>query len=665
MTAQVSTPSGPIALAIALWLTALPVWLAGCRSVPGCRSDPPAVAELLQHEGTVESSAGDGTWKSAQDGHRFPCDHSLRTAAGAWARIEIRGSGRARLEPETTVHFRCDEGQTRFDLEVGVASIQVEEGGAAFDLEFGRATLSDGEFQLRNDDGETRLEVLVGTATIERSDGTSAEVGPGQMFGLEIGRATIETTGEPDAGVPDAGIADASVLDAPVIDTDEVVIVLSGPGTRSRAPGAKRLEPMKPGEYRLAPGTELRLGRRAQAELARGEEQARLAGAANVVLGAPPAAGAGDEGASGELLTVQRGTATLEGQARARVPGGTVAVRSTGAGAEARIIVDRRRTRVRALRGKTDVTGKGGGEESLQLGERVTLSHAGRIELYGRAPARAHVVIKAGESPVIHDPRPPTAIGVDFDEECGETGGEGVVEVAPRRTFSGEIIISKNTGQANILLDPGRIHFYRVRCLRKGAPAEIVARGRLRVLRDRATKQLPRRPPRNTIDADGRLWTVLYQNALPEIIFVWPRPSGSGPLQLHISRAGGDETVTKVARPSHRMPSGKLAEGTYQFFFQRGTNRSKTSTLRIEFDNAAPSAFLRQPAVGKAWTGASLEVAGTALPGSSVSVAGTSVDADRKGRFSTSVSLPVASGIVAIRTAHSKAGIHYYLRRKP
>lgn len=663
MTGHVRTSSGPVrALTPSLVLTLALVL------VPGCRSDPPAVAELLEHQGAVETSAGDGSWSAAEDGDRFPCEHALRTASGAWARIAISGSGRARLEPETTVHFRCKKGQARFDIEVGVASIQVENDGAAFDLEIGRATLSGGgEFQLRNEDGKTRLQVVLGTATIELSDGSSEEIGPGQSLGLEFGRATIERAAgdlPPDAGADDGAMADAGVTDGSVIETDEVVIVLRGRGSRSRAPGSKRFAPVKPGEYRLAPGTELRLGRRARAALTRGPgeagEQATLAGSAEVVIGGP------GDGQTGELLTVRRGTATLRGETRARVPGGAIALGSDRA--EARVTVDRRKTRVRALRGKTDVEGKSGGRESLQLGERVTLSHAGRIELYGRAPARAHVVVTAGESPTIHDPRPPTAVAVDFAEACGETGGEGVVEVAPRRSFTGEIAISKNTGQANVLLDAGRTHFYRVRCLRDGAPAEIVARGRLRVVRDRATKRLPKRPPRNTIDADGRLWTVLYQNALPEITFVWPRPTGSGAFQLHISRSGGETTITRTSKSSHRMASGKLEEGTYQFFFQRGArpeDRSRTSTLRIEFDNAAPSAFVRRPGVSQAWTGDSLEVAGTALPGSSVSVAGTPVDADRKGRFSTTVSLPTTSGIVAIRTAHPRAGVHYYLRRKP
>ena len=55
-----------------------------------------------------------------------------------------------------------------------------------------------------------------------------------------------------------------------------------------------------------------------------------------------------------------------------------------------------------------------------------------------------------------------------------------------------------------------------------GRPSKVVARGTVRVERDAGTSQLPARAPTSLVDADGRGYTVYYQNQLPEVRVRWP-----------------------------------------------------------------------------------------------------------------------------------------------
>src|SRR5690606_36032032 len=123
---------------------------------------------------------------------------------------------------------------------------------------------------------------------------------------------------------------------------------------------------------------------------------------------------------------------------------------------------------------------------------------------------------------------------IRFADACA---GEGIVEVSSRPRFTGEVVWSKGTGSASVLL-AARTHHYRVRCVSEGEVEDTVrARGTIRVMRDDGTRPLPTRPPENVVDADGRRYTVLYQNRLPEITFRWPRTAGSGPFVLHLEPA--------------------------------------------------------------------------------------------------------------------------------
>lgn len=386
----------------------------------------------------------------------------------------------------------------------------------------------------------------------------------------------------------------------------------------------------------------------------RGAEQAELDGPAEVTVGQP----------GGDLLEAHTGSALIkatDARVRIRVPGGViVARRAPGAGTQTRVEVGKKSTRITPASGVVEVTSDRGDTEILTLGERASLDRGGSIETRGRAPEYADLVISAGESASVHDPRPPTAVAIDFAGVCP---AEGVVEVATSRRFKGALRMSTGTAKAHVLLDRGS-HFYRVRCLEGGVPEPRARQsGRLQVLRDDGTRQMPRRAPKNPVAADGRRYTVLYQNRLPEIELYWRNPGAGGPYQLHIVPERGKAQVLSTAEPRYQLASGKLDEGTYRFFFTaKGGIQSRTSTVRIDFDNAAPSAYLRAPRVSQAWKGDTIAVAGAALPGWDVSIGGNEVSTDGQGRFSITVPRPSGQRALAVKLSHRR-GTHYYLRR--
>jgi hypothetical protein len=182
------------------------------------------------------------------------------------------------------------------------------------------------------------------------------------------------------------------------------------------------------------------------------------------------------------------------------------------------------------------------------------------------------------------------------------------------------------------------------------------------VARDSGVQPLPRGAPRTTVDADGRRYTVLYQNLLPELTFRWPRPPAAGGYVLRVE--GGRQPVEQRAtQPSASFPSGRFDEGTYRFTWATADNarRSQPTTLTIDFDNAAPAAYVRQPAPGAAISG-TVHVEGAALDGASVSAGGHALSMDGQHRFNGDVAVGGEDACLAIRIAHPQRGVHYYLR---
>jgi hypothetical protein len=292
------------------------------------------------------------------------------------------------------------------------------------------------------------------------------------------------------------------------------------------------------------------------------------------------------------------------------------------------------------------------GDQKLHTGEEATIDRKGAFKLArGRGPAVADLIVGAGDSVVVHDPKPPTAIGFPLGSVCPRGG---IVELG---TAS-----SGGEGLVNILAPAGN-NRYRIRCVTDdGLEKKPSREGTLSILRDSGMRQLPRKPPPTQVDTDGRNYTVLYQNQLPKVTVRWPSAPVGSSFTLHVDSSGKSRTV-QSGSAEYSFAAGGLTEGVHQLWFEGGGKKSKTTTVNIRFDNAAPTANLTSPAEGSFAQGAAVTVSGTALPGWSVSVGNQQLPMDEQQRFSSSVPGPAGQRGLAIRFSHPQRGVHLYLRR--
>lgn len=275
---------------------------------------------------------------------------------------------------------------------------------------------------------------------------------------------------------------------------------------------------------------------------------------------------------------------------------------------------------------------------------------------FGRGPARVDLLVGIGESLVIHDPRPPTAIGVPTSGRCP---GGALLTIDGGRAHSQE-----TTGEAQVsaALGPGS-HRYVVRCLdAKGERGNKLGEGSIAVLADGGSRQLAKTAPATDVETDGRRYTVLYQSLLPRISVRWPSAPAGASLSLTVTSPTGTKHLTTKG-PSYSFAPGALAEGDHTFVFEGGGARSRPTSVAIRFDNAAPTASISSPADGSFGPGQSVLVAGTALPGFTVSVGNETLPQDGQNRFSATIAAPGGVGALAIRFAQPQRGVHYYLRR--
>jgi hypothetical protein len=265
------------------------------------------------------------------------------------------------------------------------------------------------------------------------------------------------------------------------------------------------------------------------------------------------------------------------------------------------------------------------------------------------SPARAHFALASGESATVHDAAAPVAVRLDPPAGCG-----GLVSVT--LATSGRGTRFEGTGAVIVSVPAGRVR-YTVRCA-TGQVAERARTGAITVRRDDGSLRLESVPPRNLFDADGRRYDVLYQNALPIVTFRWAQ-AGAGPYQVEVVSGGRTRTVA-ASGASHVFDSGALRDGEHRLTYIAGARRSATTIVRVRFDNAAPTAHIREPR-GTVARG-SVHVAGMAIEGATVSVGGTPLALDGDNRFEGDVAAPADLDAIAIRFAHPRSGVHYYLR---
>jgi hypothetical protein len=264
-------------------------------------------------------------------------------------------------------------------------------------------------------------------------------------------------------------------------------------------------------------------------------------------------------------------------------------------------------------------------------------------------PDYANLGARAGDSFVVHAPELPVAIAFEFGHKCK---GEGVLEIARGKQRA------RGKGSANLLF-PAGARTYTLRCVDvSGGASSVVARGTVHALHDAGTRKLPRRAPTSQVDADGRSYTIYYQNQLPEVRVRWPNAPSADSYRLDV-----DGVPMTLPAAEHLFRSGSLRDGVHRLTFEAKGRRSRTASVAVRFDNAAPTASLIAPADRSFAPGATLAVEGVSLPGWKVGVQGGTIEKDADDRFKGQAVTSAEQPDVAVRLSHPRLGTHYYLRR--
>lgn len=627
---------GPRLVALLL-VTSTTCGLVGACESCGCGGET-GVAELVHRDGTVDRDHDEAreAWETADLGARFDVGDGLRTGDDSEARAALARGGGLRLESRTLVRFldaRPDTPGPGLTVLTGAAELEAGEQGVTFETQIGLARLQAGtRVRLQAVEGGTRFEVLIGQARLDTGREQLDLTADDEAITVSIGGALLDAP-PPEVArpTPDAGDGEVAIAG--------VEASVHGRGAQVRAPGEEDLRDLAPGATTIATASLLRVARGSRVDLASADRRVSVHGPAEVVVG----------GAGAALVTARHGRigATSGGaEVAIQVAGGTIVLRPS---ARASLDVGARATDVTSEAGTVELRGVDG-TEVLSEGERGRLEapedEEGPVatgEITAQ-PGSADFTISAGESAMVHDPAPPTHVRI-------RTGcaGEATVEVTgtSAATYRGgaAVTVRADTGASR----------YRVRC----DGAADGGRGVLRIMRDAGVAQLPRSTTRNTVDADGRRYTVLYQNRLPVITFRWSGAPAGGEFVLHVS--GARSITQRSATPSVTVPSGQLREGTYQFHFSGGGRRSPTTTLRVGFDNAARTAYVREPPE-RGFSPGSVRVSGAALPGSTVHVGGVTLTLDDQLRFEGTVTAPGGQDALVIRVTHPGTGSHIYLR---
>jgi hypothetical protein len=648
---------GPLALALMAVTGTL-----GCR---GCGTPAGVVARLAELHGTALRSAGvkSDAWSSAGAGATFVVGDAVRTGAAASAKVELLSGGGLKLGENTLVRFLAQgagPGSRSVGVETGEAEVETGSDSLAIETPFGAARLEPGSrVRVAASTDDSRFEVVVGRAEIERDGGEATKLEASQRFVVTAGRAVVESLEPrepPEAGV---GVAAASPADASAEAGASLAVEadVRGSGVRSAAPGKGPLVPLGEGHVEMAEGSRIVVPEGATVAVTRGGERAVVVGQADVVVGR----------AGGPLLENRGGRVIVSSPTpgtRIDVPGGSIVLAAAGAGSrQAQVTVDRQAAQVIAEAGRVDLQGHLS-TASLGAGQSGTLDRKGVAQVEASAPTAADVTLPSGESCVIHSPRGSAAVRIRLDGVCPGDALLEVVSGGARRTV---FVRGDGPGAAVVSLGPGA-HGDRVRCVdADGRPGEARPGGTIQVLRDSGVQMVPRTAPRNVVDADGRHYSVLYQNLLPLITARWPRAPVDRATSLHLEPSKGAGQVLHAAAGSPSASPAALAEGEYRFWFEvdgDAATRSPETTLRIAFDNAAPAAQVQLPVEGQT-AGDVVHVAGIAIEGASVSVGGVPIPLDAAYRFTADV--PARPGdpkdrSVAVRIAHPTHGVHYYLR---
>jgi len=606
------------------------------------------VAELIESNGIVERDHSEklGKWFAANSGEKFSMGDAIRTGKQSGATLKLKSKARLQVEAETVMRFlESAPDEENLGVEIGNVSLMAAEGNVTLRSSVGLASIERGSTVRIGIAGNImQYEVMMGNATF-RVGSEDAKVTAGQKIAIDIATATIL----PTATAPVAVLPQEPEPTAPVSDL-QLVLDLSGKPSSYRQPGESDWADAPKGKLRVADGTELRIPRAGSATVTRGNEVVALQGAGEFVVGGSKSL---VEARSGQVV-VERSTRDVVIQ----VPGGSITIRSDGdsQGAGSLSVGKNGVSDLSVRAGVADVTSDDGSER-IRAGEQLVLASDGTIEIHGRGPGIADLSINPGESIVVHDPSPPTAVEIQVEKVC-PNGGR--IELGQHRISAA----SGNAERAIAVLQRGR-HGYDIRCKKDdGFDRRAAASGVIQILRDEGIATLPRSAPTNFVDTDGRKYTIMYQNLLPAVRLSWPDAPKARGYRITVESNGKTKTFT-AALNKMELKTGSLAEGDHIVKYETadGATRSNATTIKIRFDNAAPTAVVKLPKNQDFNAGASIAVSGVALPGWLVTAEGTKLTLDDNQRFSGNVDVAAKHPALAIRFEHEERGVHFYVRR--
>lgn len=599
-----------------------------------CGKKAAPVAELVEGSGAVEREHG-GTFAAAPNGQPFFVGDAARTGTGSWARLRLGNRAVMRLGADTLIRFVAGGAS----LESGEAL--AEGGPLELRTEAGLAQIEPGGvLRASGGPGGTRYSVDIGRAVIMREDGpVTLEGGAGVV--VAVGGAILERVtpaDRVDAGVTDA--APAAEIDAAVEPANTVAVTVSGRGVTQRAADGAPWAPLPAGEAALLPGVAVKLPRGAGLTITRGNDSASFRGPAELTVGGP-----GEPVASARTGSAR--LAARDAELALTVPGGRVVAPP---GSETDIELGRRDTSAKVERGDVTLDGTST-DATARAGETGVLTRDGKASVRDLVPTAIDLALPTGESAVIHDPSRKVAVRIEFGDVCPSGG---LLELADRSgSYRAPRRIGGSGGAAFFAL--AGTNRYRVRC----DGGDVVKSGSVRVAGDTGAAPVVRTASTNHVETDGRRYTVTYQNRIPALSVSWDEAPGASVLHV-LSGSGSEKTFN--ATGAHKLASGMLNEGSYTLWITSGSRSSPRTTLKIAFDNAAPTAQITAPAPRAPW-GDSIAITGVTVEGWSVAVDGKAADRDASGRFRAEV--PAAGkSTVAVRLAHPQHGVHYYLRRR-
>jgi hypothetical protein len=608
----------------------------------GCKKKTAAIAELTKAEGPVERQAGQGAWAAAAVGTKYFLGDAARTADGP-AELKLVGVQLIKMDQYTVLRFGGTNGTANIAVELGAIELR---GNGDIGLDVGNVQLTEnGAVRITaKGQGQSTVELLVGAARLSSTTGETVDLEIGKIFDLAIGPIKV------NAPVPDAGVvADAGVpADAAVVaEGGDGSLEVTGKRAEIQLPGEK-WKPLPAGAGTLAKGAKIRLGAGTTAKLVANGVTLSMAGGSRT--------GVRDD----MSFTLELGVATASVEPTTEgsvgVPGGAVHVKATDKGpGKARLDVGANgETKIGVLDGSAKLAGAPGTELDMKTGESAQLAKAGAIRQTAKIPDYYDLRVMVGEesSFTVHDPRGTTALQFAFNGKCPSGG---TIEMDSDARFR-HARITAGKEAANILADAGT-WAWRLVCRDGGSPAH----GRIYVRKDAGTRPLPKDPPVNPIDADGRTYRISYQSLIPNVKI---NAGGTGKkFKLHLATGGAEETFESTT-PAFTIDGKKLKEATYTYWVDRdGVKQDKASTLIIDFDQTAPQVYIESPSNGKAFT-PELDVRGAVLPGWSAKVDVVEIPIDKNTRrFAAKVPPPAGAQALAIRLSHPQRGVHYYLRR--